>query len=78
MATTTIRVDVDTHSRLVSLSEQAGASLIDTVRAATEALERRRFGERVAEEIDRLGQDPVVWGAYLTEAGETAVADGID
>jgi hypothetical protein len=78
MATTTIRVDTETHSRLVSLSERAGASLIDTVRAATEALERRRFGEQVADQIGRLRQDPAAWVDYLTEAGESAVADGID
>ena len=32
MATTWVRIDTDTHARLVELSDAAGASLIGTVR----------------------------------------------
>lgn len=77
MGTTTIRVDTDTHSRLLDLSRAAGASLIETVRDATEALSRQRFAYQVAAELDELRQNPRVWEAYLAEADDTSVSDGI-
>jgi hypothetical protein len=77
MATTTIRVDTRTHARLLELSEASGASLMDTVREATEALRRRRFGSQVAAELAGLHEDPAAWADYLAEADSTAVADGI-
>ena len=76
MATTTIRIDTDTHARLVELSEAAGASLIDTVRDAVEALRRQRFARRVTAEIAELRRDPEEWAAYLAEARSTSVTDG--
>jgi hypothetical protein len=75
--TTTIRVDVETHARLVELSQATGDSLTDTVRAAAEALRRQRFARTVAAELDQLRADPETWAAYLAEADGTAVADGI-
>lgn len=77
MATTTIRVDTDTHSRLVELSEATGASLIETVRDAAEALRRQRFGRQVADELTGLRDDPDAWKEYLAEADSTSVTDGI-
>lgn len=77
MSTTTIRVDTETHARLVELSEASGATLIDTVRDAAEALRRSRFAQRVAEELDQLRGDPARWEAYLADAETTSVADGI-
>jgi len=77
MATTTIRVDTDTHARLLELSEATGASLIETVREAAEALRRQRFARQVAAELDQLRADPEAWEAYLAEAEATSVADGI-
>ena len=77
MATTTIRIDTDTHARLVELSDAAGASLIDTVRDAAEALRRQRFARRVAAEIAELRRDPEAWASYLTEAESTSVPDGL-
>lgn len=77
MATTTIRVDTDTHERLVEISKMTGQSLIDTVRAATEALRRAQFASRVMAELDELRQDEDAWQEYLAEAERTAVADGI-
>lgn len=47
MATTTIRVDEETHRRLHTLSKELGHSLQDTVREATAALERQRFASVV-------------------------------
>lgn len=77
MRTTTIRVDTDTHARLLDLSRATGASLIETVRDATEALSRQRFAHQVAAELDKLRQDPGAWEAYLAEADDTSVSDGI-
>ena len=76
--TTTIRVDVDTHARLLEMSRQTGATLIETVRAAAEALHRQRFAHRVAGELDRLRSDPEAWRDYLGEAEATSVTDGVD
>ena len=78
MATTTIRIDTDTHARLVELSEAAGASLIDTVRDAVEELRRQRFARRVTAEIAGLRSDPEAWASYLAEVESTSVTDGLD
>jgi len=77
MATTTIRVDAETHARLLELSQDTGDSLVDTVRAASEALRRQRFAHQVTGEIATLRSDPVAWRAYLAEADTTSVTDGI-
>ena len=78
MATTTIRVDSETHARLQAMSRESGRSLIDTIRDATEALGRQRFGHHVAAELDALQKDEDAWKDYLAEAESTSVADGIN
>ena len=78
MATTTIRVDKETHERLQELSKESGRSLIDTIRDATEALGRQRFAHQVAAELAALRTDEDAWKAYLADAQSTSVADGID
>ena len=75
---TTIRVDAETHARLVELSRATGDSLIDTVRDATEALSRQRFASRVAAELETLRQDGSAWQDYLSDAAQTEVGDGLD
>lgn len=77
MGTTTIRVDRDTHARLLELSHATGTSLIETVRDAAEALRRHHFAHQVAAELDELRKDPAAWEAYLSEADATSVTDGI-
>ena len=76
MGTTTIRIDSTTHEQLVALSRSSGATLIETVRDATEALRRDRLGARVAQELDQLRSDPEAWSAYIAES-EHSVRDGI-
>lgn len=78
MATTTIRVDTDTHYRLQALSRESGRSLIETIRDATEALGRQRFAHQVAAELAELRSDKHAWKGYLAEADSTSVADGVD
>lgn len=77
MGTTTIRVDTDTHARLLALSRETGTSLIETVRDAAEALRRQRFASQVAAELADLHNDPEGWADYLAEAAETSVSDGV-
>lgn len=78
MATTTIRVDTDTHAHLQALSRESGRSLIETVRDAAEALGRQRFAHQVAAELERLRSDENAWKGYLTESDVTSVTDGIE
>jgi len=77
MGTTTIRVDTETHARLLEMSRQTDSSLIETVRDAAEALQRQRFALNVARELDQLRSDPEAWKAYLGEADSETVADGV-
>lgn len=76
-ATTTIRVDIETHARLLKLSSANGTSLMMTVRDATEALRKQRFAHQVAEELATLRADASAWAEYVAEAETTAVADGV-
>ena len=75
--TTTIRVDAGTHARRQELSRASGQTLIDTVRAAAEALCRQRLAHRVAEEMAALQCDSAAWAGYLAGAEASAVADGL-
>ena len=75
--TTTIRVDSGTHAQLLVLSRAAGMSLIDTVRAAAEALRRERFARRAVGELAALREDAAAWEDYLGEAESSAVGDGL-
>lgn len=77
MATTTVRVDIETHTRLVELSVASGKTLVETVRDAAEALRRQRFAGQVAGELEKLREDPDRWAAYLADAAATDVSDGI-
>ena len=77
METTTIRVDRDTHAQLLEISHASGETLTKTVRDATEALKRLRFGLRIQEELSVLRSDPEAWSDYLAEAESTSVTDGI-
>ncbi len=77
MATTTIRVDTDTHAKLLEISTASGSSLVETVREAADILHRQRFAVNVAKELAALRDDPVAWNDYVAEAAKTCVSDGI-
>lgn len=77
MATTTVRVDLETHARLLQMGAASGSSLMDTVREAAEALRRQRLGQQVADEVAVLRTDPAGWAEYLAEAEASSVSDGI-
>jgi len=75
--TTTVRVDRETHSRLLDMSNETGDTLTETVRQAAEALRRLRFGLRVQEELAAMRGDLEAWSDYLAEAESSHVSDGI-
>lgn len=77
MATTTIRIDRETHARLVELSEQRGESLLGTVRDAAEALSRQQFAVEVNRQIRELRADPEAWAGYIADSESTTVTDGL-
>lgn len=76
-ATTTIRVDSETHAALLELAAQTGATLMETTRDAAQALHRQRFAQHVSSELNTLRADPDAWADYLADADSTAVPDGI-
>ena len=75
---TTIRVDRDTHQRLLAISTQQGLSLIEVLRQATDALDRELFVSEARAQIEKLKADPQAWADYLCESSLTEVADGIN
>ncbi len=75
---TTIRVDRDTHQRLLAFSQQQGLSLIEVLRRATDALDRELFVGEARAQIEKLKADPQAWADYLRESLLTEVADGIN
>ncbi len=77
MATTTIRVDANTHATLVDLAAERGTSLIDAARDAAEALRRQQFAHHVTDELNALRTDASAWADYLAEADSSHVGDGL-
>ncbi len=75
-STTTIRVEKAVHERLVEISHDSGRQLVDTIRDATEALERARFAEKVRIQLDVLRGDSAAWAEYIAEF-DVAVSDGL-
>ena len=74
--TTTVRVDKETHRRLVAISRASGRPLVDVLRDAADALERARFATLVASQLDALRRDPAEWASYTTDA-DLALQDGL-
>ena len=77
MGSTTVRVDAETHALLSELSDAEGWSLIQTIRAAADALRRERIGRDTARRMAEMQLDPEMWADYLAERERTTVADGI-
>ena len=75
---TTIRVDRDTHQRLLVFSQQQGLSLMEVLRRATDALDRELFVGEARAQIEKLKADPQAWADYLRESSLTEVADGVN
>jgi predicted transcriptional regulator len=73
---TTIRVDRDTHRRLLDLSQSADLSLMEVLRRATAALEQQLFVAEAKSQMQRLRADPQAWVDYLRDSSLTEVSDG--
>ena len=78
MQTTTTRLDVDTHRKLVALSQRPHQPLGETVRLATDALERDDLTARITAQLDRLHDDSSNWASYLAENESHGASDGIE
>ena len=76
MSTTTIRVDQETHRRLIAISRASNRPLIDVLRDAADALERARFATLVASQLDAMRRDAEDWAHYTADA-DLAVRDGL-
>lgn len=72
-----MRVHNETHARLVELSKAAGATLIETLEEATEALWRKTFADRVRGEYAEMTADPAEWADYMAESESTEIGDGV-
>ena len=75
---TTIRVDRDTHQRLLAISTQQGFSLMEILRRATDALDRELFVGEARSQMENLKADPQAWADYLRESSLTEVSDGVN
>ena len=75
---TTIRVDRDTHQRLLAISTQQGFSLMEILRRATDALDRELFVGEARSQIEKLKADPQAWADYLRDSSLTEVSDGVN
>ena len=75
---TTIRVDRDTHRRLLDLSQSADLSLMEVLRRATAALEQQLFVAEAKSQMHHLHADPQAWADYLPDSSLTEVSDGVD
>jgi predicted transcriptional regulator len=77
MASTTIRVDEQTRSRLSAISEAQGRPMTVVVHDAVDALERRLFFEQLNQRYAELRADPVAWAEIEAEraAESGAISD---
>lgn len=65
--TTTIRVDRDTHARLMKLSEETRLAIVDIVRQSVAAFEHNHFAERIVAQLEAMRNDPDEWQSYVEE-----------
>ncbi|CAN5757385.1 MAG: ribbon-helix-helix protein, CopG family [Iamia sp.] len=77
MATTTIRVDVDTRDRLREIARAEGRPITEVTRQAVESFERSRRIAQARVDLARLRADPEAWADYLAEGDSLPVGDGI-
>jgi predicted transcriptional regulator len=78
MATTTIRVDVETRDRLRAIAEAKGRTLSETTRDAAAELERAELIREIRESYARLRADPEEWADYLAELESFPAGDDLD
>ncbi|NBR66927.1 MAG: hypothetical protein EBT79_06570 [Actinobacteria bacterium] len=67
---TTVRVDADTHGRLMKMSDETGKSLGHVISDAVRALEHHRFHEQLNEDYRAMREDPEAWAAFVKDQDE--------
>lgn len=64
---TTVRIDTDTHGRLMRISEESGKPLGQVISEAAAELEQRRFISQLRADYRRMRENPEEWESYVTE-----------
>ena len=79
MATTTFRVNENTHRRLQELAREAGVTMPEIVDRLVEADRGRQLFDRAYEAYAALQTDAAAWEDELAErrAWDAALADGL-
>jgi predicted transcriptional regulator len=67
---TTIRVDSGTHDRLMKLADELNTSIVDIVRRAVDAMERKKFRQDLGRYYEELRKDPERYERETKEDGE--------
>ncbi len=80
MASETVRIKPDTHSKLKELASKAGESMPETLDKAIDAYYRQQFLEDVNRAYAALRADPKAWAEELAErrAIEGTLSDGLE
>lgn len=80
MASATVRINAQTHSKLKDLAERAGRSMPDVLDSAVEAYRRQVLLEETNRAFARLKADPKAWTEELAEraAWDVTLADGLE
>ncbi len=80
MASETVRIKPETHSKLRSLSNVSGRSMPELLEQAIETLRRQMFLDSADSAYSALQQDPKQWKAELQERAiwDATLADGQD
>ncbi|MDD9372429.1 MAG: hypothetical protein PV358_20085 [Acidimicrobiales bacterium] len=68
--TTTVRVRRPDSARLQALAERRQTTVIETLHAAIDALERQEFLQGLGDDYRQLRADPDAWAAFLAERQE--------
>lgn len=79
VASTTVRVDIDTRDRINALAEAAGISSAELLERALATYEERTFWSEYQAAVADLRADPEAWAAAQGEraAWDRAIGDGL-
>lgn len=67
MASTSIRVDRETHDKLKEIAEKENASLGRVIDELITSYERAEFRRQIQEDFRKLREAPVAWAEYQAE-----------
>lgn len=75
MASTTVRIDRETHTKLQTLACELSLSMQEIVARAVEAYRRERIFDQADAAYAALRADPVAWQTYWDDHEEWEQAD---